>query len=184
MILQTENVMAIIDTPVKDRQTITIKGELLAPRIAGVVVNRRAPVEDARGELVEIYNPAWNLHPDPLAYVYTASLRPGKVKGWVVHHKQDDRIFHMFGVLRWVLFDNRQDSPTYKMVNDFTISEHNRLLVIIPRGVYHAVKNIGTTDAYFVNVPTKAYQHDDPDKYRLPLKNDLIPFSFDSGPGW
>jgi dTDP-4-dehydrorhamnose 3,5-epimerase len=63
-------------------------------------------------------------------------------------------------------------------------SERAPALLVIPRGVYHAVRNIGTTDAIFVNMPTRAYDHGDPDKLRLPLKNGVIPFDFDDGPGW
>ena len=54
-------------------------------------------------------------------------------------------------------------------------SEKNRALLVIPRGVYHAVQNIGITDAIFVNMPTRPYDHEDPDKFRLPLKNSLHP---------
>jgi dTDP-4-dehydrorhamnose 3,5-epimerase len=35
-----------------------------------------------------------------------------------------------------------------------------------------------------INLPTCPYDHADPDKYRLPIKNELIPFDFDDGPGW
>ena len=28
----------------------------------------------------------------------------------------------------------------------------------------------------FVNLPSQPYRHDDPDKYRLPLENDVIPY--------
>jgi dTDP-4-dehydrorhamnose 3,5-epimerase len=44
--------------------------------------------------------------------------------------------------------------------------------------VYHAVQNIGIVDAVFINMPTRPYDHGDPDKLRLPLKNGLIPYSF------
>jgi dTDP-4-dehydrorhamnose 3,5-epimerase len=57
-------------------------------------------------------------------------------------------------------------------------------LFVIPQGVWHAVKNIGLTDGYFINLPTRAYVHEDPDKYRLPLRNERIPFAFDDTPGW
>ena len=181
---EQEFLVAHNTTPVKDKQWITPAGKLVKEWISGVVLNRRPAIEDARGELVEVYNPAWNLHPDPMVYVYQASVRPGKVKGWVVHHKQDDRLYTMVGVLRWVLFDNRPESPSYKMINDITVSEHNRALLIVPKGVFHAVKNIGTSDAYFINMPTKAYDHTDPDKHRLPVKNDLIPFDFDDESKW
>ena len=65
-----------------------------------------------------------------------------------------------------------------------TFGEHHRGLLVIPAGVYHAAQNVGTVDAYLVNPPTRAYDHADPDKYRLPLKNDLIPFAFEDGLGW
>jgi dTDP-4-dehydrorhamnose 3,5-epimerase len=119
------------------------------------------------------------MHPDPLVYAYFVGIRPRQVKGWVVHKLQDDRLFILKGVLRIALFDNRPDSQTYKMLNVFVISERKRAMLIIPRGVFHAVKNIGNDDASFINLPTRPYNHKDPDKYRLPLKNDLIPFAFD-----
>jgi dTDP-4-dehydrorhamnose 3,5-epimerase len=37
---------------------------------------------------------------------------------------------------------------------------------------------VGETDAYFVNLPTRAYDHANPDKFRLPLDTDLIPYRF------
>jgi dTDP-4-dehydrorhamnose 3,5-epimerase len=46
----------------------------------------------------------------------------------------------------------------------------------IPAGVYHAVQNVGDREAAFVNLPSQPYQHDDPDKYRLPIDNDVIPY--------
>jgi len=63
------------------------------------------------------------------------------------------------------------------------VSERNRALVVFPQGVYHAIQNIGESEATFVNMPTRAYDHADPDKYRLPIRNDLIPYAFDDGPG-
>lgn len=50
--------------------------------------------------------------------------------------------------------------------------------------MYHAIQNIGRDEAFFVNMPTEPYNHEDPDKYRLPLKNDLIPFAFEDDAGW
>lgn len=172
------------DQPVKDRQTVTPAGEPIQRLIEGVAMRPARPQEDKRGELVEIFNPAWGFHTAPLVYVYQTCLRPGLVKGWVMHRAQDDRIFHSAGTVRWALYDPRPESPTRGLLNLFTFSERSRTLLVIPRGVYHAVENIGTGDAMFINLPTAPYDHADPDKYRLPLKNDLIPFSFDDGRGW
>jgi dTDP-4-dehydrorhamnose 3,5-epimerase len=167
------------ETGVKDKATVSAEGEALSSRIDGVVIHRRPLLEDDRGELVEIYNPAWGIHPAPLVYAYLIGIRPGRAKGWVLHAKQDDRLFILQGTVRIGLFDNRPNSPTYRMLNVFVMGDRNRGLITIPQGVFHAIKNIGTGDAFFLNLPTRAYDHADPDKYRLPLENDLIPFSFE-----
>lgn len=168
---------------VKDRQTVTKEGTSLAPRIEGVLLRRLISHEDDRGAIMEMYRPSWGFHPDPLVYVYQAWVRPKKVKGWIVHKEQDDRIVNCVGTIRIVLFDAREDSSTYQMINQFVLSEKSPSLILFPKGVFHAVENIGQSDALFINMPTKPYNHENPDKFRLPLKNDLIPFEFGDATG-
>ena len=165
--------------PVKDRQTVTSEGVRTAARIAGVVVRPAVTHVDDRGELCEILNPAWGIDDAPMVYAYQSMVRPKKVKGWIVHHLQDDRLFCSLGTLRIVLYDARDGSPTQGMIDEIFVGERSRALVLIPRGVYHAVENVGNVDAYFVNLPTRAYDHENPDKYRLPLVNSVIPYRFD-----
>lgn len=164
--------------PVKDRPTVTPDGVRIDPLIEGVVVRFQAPVEDERGEIVEVYRPSWGVLDAPLVYVYHISILPGIVKGWVVHQHQDDRLFVQRGRLRFGLYDDRRDSPTHQMLNVFTVSERHRALVVIPRGVFHGIENVGVDEAIYLNMPTRAYDHANPDKHRLPLENDLIPFAF------
>ena len=33
-------------------------------------------------------------------------------------------------------------------------------------------------------MPTRAYEHEQPDKLRVPMDAGAIPFTFDDGPGW
>ena len=56
------------------------------------------------------------------------------------------------------------------------LGAHDRGLLVIPAGVYHAVRNVGDAEMTFINLPTQAYDHTDPDKYRLPLDNEMIPY--------
>jgi dTDP-4-dehydrorhamnose 3,5-epimerase len=166
-------------TAVRDKQTVTPDGERTESLIEGVMLRKIRPQPDERGEVCEIFSPAWNVLPEPLVYVYQATILPGYVKGWIVHREQEDRIFVSLGRLRIVLFDDRPDSPTFRQINQFTITERNRALLVIPRGVFHAVQNVGQAEAVFINMPTRPYSYENPDKYRLPLKNDLIPFEFE-----
>ncbi len=170
--------------PVKDNQTVTPEGESVKPRIDGLVSHPLRPIEDARGEVIEVFRPSWGLSPDPLVFINQVSIRPGKVKGWNLHRKQEDRIYVCRGTMQWAFYDHRPDSPTFELLNVFIISERNRALLIIPRGVFHAAKNVGQNEAIFINMPTRAYDHADPDVRRLPIPNDLIPFTFDQTQDW
>jgi dTDP-4-dehydrorhamnose 3,5-epimerase len=163
---------------IKDKQLISLDGKVLQDEIEGLIIHRTPPIEDERGEVVEVFRSSWNISTEPMVYAYAVTIRPQAIKGWVFHKLQDDRIFVNRGVQLWAFFDNRENSPTYKNFMKVTVSERNRAMIIIPKGVYHAVKNIGTEEAQFINFPTMPYNRASPDKYRLQLKNDLIPFDF------
>jgi dTDP-4-dehydrorhamnose 3,5-epimerase len=168
----------VTEPPVKDPQTVTAEGAPVAALIDGVRVRPARTIPDERGALCEIYNPAWGFTEEPLVYVYQSSIRPGRTKGWVVHYEQDDRLFFSGGMAKVVLYDARTESPTHEMVNEFCFGAEYRALLRIPRGVFHAIKNVGQTDCLFVNMPTRPYRHENPDKYRLPLDTDAIPYRF------
>ena len=164
--------------PLKDVQTVTPDGTRVGEWIDGLLVRRLRTLPDERGELCELYGSAWDMHDASVEHAYLATVRPGVVKGWVMHRSQDDRIAVLFGSMRWVWFDERPDSPTVWNVVELTITERNRALFVTPAKVWHAVENVGETDGAFINLPSKPYNYADPDKYRLPLENDTIPFSF------
>jgi dTDP-4-dehydrorhamnose 3,5-epimerase len=171
-----ERVITGLDQAIKDRATVDASGRSLQDPIAGVEVRRTRTHSDERGTLSEIYDLRWEFTDDPLVYVYLVTLRPGQVRGWVVHLVQNDRLFVYGGVIRVVLYDAREGSETYGRVNVLHLGSHDRGLVSIPAGVYHALQNIGDMEGAFINMPSEPYQHDDPDKYRLPLENDVIPY--------
>jgi len=166
----------------KDVATVQPDGSRLERLIDGVELRRAITHEDERGEITEILSGAWNFGDAPIEHVYQAAIRPGWVKGWVYHKEQSDRIFALSGFSMYVLWDPRPDSPTFGMINEIHLSERNRGLLLIPPLVVHAVKNTGQTDAVFINLPTRPYQHGAPDKYRVDPAS--VPYSFDKGHGW
>lgn len=168
----------------KDVQTVTPEGEPVTPRIDGVVIRPQPTQTDGRGTLCEILDLRWGVTDDAIVSVYQFTIRPGKAKGWHVHRHHDDRIFISRGEVKVVLYDDRDDSPTRGLVNEIHRSELRRDLMVIPRGVFHAHVNLGPTDAVLVSMPTRAYDHADPDVYRLPLDTDLIPYRFEERLGW
>jgi dTDP-4-dehydrorhamnose 3,5-epimerase len=169
---------------VKDAQTVTSQGKSIKTLTDGVSFRDAPTHADERGTVVEIFDPRWNWHPDPLVFVYAFTIRPGFVKGWNLHKEHEDRYFLLQGELEIVLYDVRPDSPTCGEVSRILLSERNRGLVNIPKRVWHADHNIGTCDVLVVNCPTRAYDHANPDKYRLPIDSPLIPYAFPGARGW
>lgn len=162
----------------KDLASVGPDGESLHALIEGVDVRRARTHADERGTLCEIFDPRWGFTEDPLVYAYLVTIRIGQVRGWVVHREQTDRLFVYAGVIRIVLYDARTESDSSGRLNVLHFGEHDRALVSIPPGVFHAVKNVGDREGAFVNLPSQPYRHDDPDKYRLPLENNVIPYRF------
>ena len=169
---------------VKDGRTVTSDGENIAAPIDGVRVRNVPTHTDARGTVFELIDPRWNWHPDPIVFAYCFTIRPGFVKGWNLHKLHEDRYCILQGELEIVMYDVRPGSPTCGRIDTIVLSEHNRRIVNVPKLVWHADHNIGSRDAVIVNFPTVAYDHADPDKYRLPLDTPLIPHAFPGARGW
>jgi dTDP-4-dehydrorhamnose 3,5-epimerase len=171
-------------SPKQDIPTVSSDGTRLGPLIDGVLRRRAVTQIDERGTLCEILDGRWGIHPAPIVSVYQFTIRPGKIKGWHVHRLHDDRIFISRGEIKVVLFDARPESPTYELLNEIPRTDLERDLMVIPAGVFHAHQNVGSEDALLVSMPTRAYDHGDPDVWRLPIDTDEIPYQFESRRGW
>jgi dTDP-4-dehydrorhamnose 3,5-epimerase len=130
-----------LDQVRKDRPTVGADGTSLEETelIAGLEVRHARTHADGRGTLSEVYDLRWGFTDDPLVYVYVVTLRPGQIRGWALHLEQNDRLFVYGGTLRIVIYDARTDSETYGRLNVFHFGQHDRALVSIPAGTYHAV---------------------------------------------
>jgi dTDP-4-dehydrorhamnose 3,5-epimerase len=169
---------------IKDIPTVTSEGKDLTKLLDGVNFKQIPTHIDERGSVFELYDTRWNWHPEPLVFSYAYTVRPNVVKGWALHKEHEDRYFVLTGELVIVLYDDRPESSTYHQVSKVVLSEFNRRIMNIPRYVWHAVHNIGLKDAMVVNFPTIPYDHNNPDKYRLPIDTDQIPYRFVDARGW
>jgi dTDP-4-dehydrorhamnose 3,5-epimerase len=169
---------------VQDKETVTPDGESTQRLPVGVTFHDVVTQVDDRGTVCELFDPRWNWHPDPLVFSYCFTVRPGMIKGWGMHKEHEDRYFILQGEMEVVLYDEREGSETYGLVARIVLSEYRRRLMNIPRGVWHADRNIGSKDTLVVNFPTIQYNHAAPDKFRLPLDTERIPYKFDNPRGW
>jgi len=141
--------------------------------IEGVKVKDLRVIPDERGRLMEILRRDDDIF-KKFGQVYITTAYPGVVKAWHYHKNQIDSFAVVKGMMKVALYDGREDSPTYREVNEFFLGEHNPKLLQIPKMVYHGFKCIGEEEAIVVNIPTEVYNYKNPDEYRVdPYDNDI-----------
>jgi dTDP-4-dehydrorhamnose 3,5-epimerase len=153
----------------------------LAP-IKGVSVRPAHPVSHRHGHLTEAFRADWGLTEEPIVQVNLTATFPGRVRAWGLHRRTVDRLFAATGSLCIVCYDGRRGSPTFGCVNEFMLGERNQGLLVIPPGVYHGWKNIGTDEATIVSMPSQLYDYDGPDRWELPWDSEaaqkIIPYQW------
>jgi dTDP-4-dehydrorhamnose 3,5-epimerase len=124
--------------------------------IDGVEVTPLRYFNDPRGWLVEIYrNDEMSVQP---VMSYVSLTHPGVARGPHEHRDQAD-VFVFMGpsTFRIYLWDERQASRTHGVRLVFEAGEDWPARVVVPPGVIHAYKNIGTRDGLVINCPDRLY---------------------------
>ena len=126
--------------------------------IPGVIVRPLAIHYDERGWLSELFRSdelASELHP---VMSYVSLTRPNVIRGPHEHRFQTD-YFCFLGPsnFRLYLWDNRNGAKHYRVRSAADLGASNPTIVVVPPGVVHAYKNIGTMDGLVFNAPNKLY---------------------------
>ncbi len=139
-------------------------------------------IPDERGRLMEILRADDEMF-KAFGQVYMTTAYPGVVKGWHYHKKQSDNMAVVKGMMKIVLYDGREGSPTNGEVNVFFAGEHNPILIHIPPYVFHGFKCISSEEAIVVNAPTETYNYKDPDEFRVHPHDNNIPYDWNRKDG-
>ncbi len=87
---------------------------------------------------------------------YISMTKPGLARGPHEHVEQTD-VFCLLGHFRLYLWDNRESSATYKQ-KKIVDTQDAPLVAVVPPGVVHAYKNMGTKDGLVMNLPDRLYK--------------------------
>jgi len=120
----------------------------------GLEVKELALYKDQRGWLGEIVrDDESKLKP---AMSYLSMTNPGLVRGPHEHREQTD-CFCFIGRFRLYLWDNRETSSTYREHKIIDTSD-KPTVAIVPPGIVHAYKNIGSSNGLVINLPDRLYR--------------------------
>lgn len=104
----------------------------------------------------------------------------GVVKSWHVHTRQIDWWLVASGVIKAVLHDLREDSPTQGLTNEFMMGDtYDQMVLKIPPGVAHGLKVI-QGPAHLFYITSRVY--DPKDEGRIPHNDAGIGYDWLKGP--
>jgi dTDP-4-dehydrorhamnose 3,5-epimerase len=151
----------------RDLQTVMAGGRRsVAPRIDGVQILELGNVLTRSGWMAEIFRTDWPVGTNPVRQVNWVELNPGAVTDWHCHQGQIDHLVGVGGNIKLALWDGREGSPSHGASDIVRIGAARPVMVIVPSGVWHALRNESGVAAGYINVIDQLYQHDKPDNWR------------------
>ena len=123
------------------------------PVIQGVTTRRLSLIPDERGFLMEALRSDWSEF-IKFGQAYITACYPAMIKAWHYHKKQWDNFVCVQGMIKLVLYDDRNKSVTKGRLIELFIGDHNYCLVKIPAGVWNGFKCVSRKQALVANCAT------------------------------
>ena len=149
--------------------------------IEGVRVAPCALWPDDRGYFLEVARMRQGLaaeFPAESTQVSAAVSYPGTIKAFHFHKHQTDLWVPVRGMLQAALVDLRKGSPTFGHRNTIYFGALRPWQLLIPPGVGHGYKVIGTEPAVLVYVTNRFY--DPKDEGRIPYNDPKIQYDWET----
>ena len=118
--------------------------------IDGVLITPLQQIFDERGKVMHMLR-----NDDPqfreFGEIYFSCTHPGAIKAWHLHKKMILNYAVIYGQLKFVLYDDRSNSPTKGMIQELFLSPENYCLVTVPPLVWNGFKGVGGVTTIVAN---------------------------------
>ena len=159
-------------------------GQVISPpalggAIAGVVIKPFTLWSDDRGYFLEAMRAGRGLVADfPLETTQVSATLsyPGTIKAFHYHRRQTDCWIPAMGSLQVALIDLRPDSRTFGQRNTLYVGVLRPCQIIIPPGVAHGYKALGTEPSMLIYVTSRFY--DASDEGRIPYDDPRLNYDW------
>lgn len=144
--------------------------------IEGVKITPLRIIPDDRGKIMHIMKSSDDQF-NTFGEVYCSTIYPGIVKGWHMHKKMTLNYAVIKGNIKFVLYDDRPDSTTYKQIQEIILGENQYVMVTVPTNVWNGFLGIGTEEAFVINFTD--IPHDPEEIVRMdPHQNGIIDYDW------
>lgn len=144
--------------------------------IYGVEISPLKKICDDRGRIMHIMKNTDEGY-NKFGEVYCSTAYPGIVKGWHLHKKTTLNYVVLKGMIKFVLYDNRDNSATKGVLQEILMGEHNYIRVTVPVNIWNGFMCIGTEEALIIDVIN--FPHDSKEMERMDPHNSFIPYKWE-----
>jgi len=149
--------------------------------IEGVVIKKLKKIPDERGTILKMQQSS-DEEFKGFGEIYFSTVYPGVVKGWHLHEETYLNYVVIKGMIKLVLFDDRENSPTKGEIQEIYIGDQNYCLAQIPPMVWNSFKGIGNTEAIVADLTNLTHKEDR--MRRLdPHENEIIKYDWERKDG-
>lgn len=139
----------------QNEDLLKIKGVKGTP-ISGVQIKKLDKIADERGTIFHMLCSNDEIF-ENFGEIYFSKVYPNVIKGWHIHSKMILNYAVLSGMIKMVLFDDREDSPTKGNLMEIFTGDENYLLIKVPQNVWNGFKGIGLKEALVANCATLAH---------------------------
>lgn len=144
--------------------------------IEGVQIIPLKQILDERGKIMHMLR-ADASHFENFGEIYFSCVEPGAIKAWHRHKQMTLNYAVPIGKIKFVLYDDRESSPTRGQLEELFLGPDNYNLVIVPPLVWNGFKGLGNTTSLVANCATLPHAPDEIE--RLAPSSSTIPYDWE-----
>jgi dTDP-4-dehydrorhamnose 3,5-epimerase len=99
---------------------------------------------------------------------YFSNVNHGAIKGWKKHNKMVLNLVVPMGQIKFVLYDDREFSNTFKEFWDVEIGEANYQRLSVPPGIFMSFQGIGLNRNMLLNIASIPHDSTESENKELP----------------
>ena len=144
--------------------------------IEGVRLTPLKQIRDDRGKVMHMLRADSDIF-KRFGEIYFSTTHPGAIKAWHLHKEMTLNYAVILGEIKFVLYDDREESSTKGQIQEIYVSPQNYILVTVPPLIWNGFKTVGDTTAYVANC--SSLPHNDEEIIRKDPFDKSIPYNWD-----
>ena len=118
--------------------------------IDGVIITPLKQICDERGKVMHMLRND-DKYFESFGEIYFSCIYPGAIKAWHIHKEMTLNYAVPHGQIKFVLYDDRDNSPTKGEIQELFLGPDNYCLVTVPKMVWNGFKGLGNEAAIVAN---------------------------------